>query len=110
MAWVVCRRGRTEARPDHRLDRAAVTLLPGAALALLAAVLLHACWSRPGWTATGRLPGDFAFGVLMLGQGLGVLALATVASRLYRRAPTPPPPCADWAGPPWPCSAARSAG
>uniref|UniRef100_A0AAU2K469 Integral membrane protein n=1 Tax=Streptomyces sp. NBC_00049 TaxID=2903617 RepID=A0AAU2K469_9ACTN len=89
VAWVVCRRGRTEARPDHRLDRAAVTLLPGAALALLAAVLLHACWSRPGWTATGRLPGDFAFGVLMLGQGLGVLALATVASRLYRRAPDP---------------------
>ncbi|MFG2874296.1 hypothetical protein ACGFYU_04675 [Streptomyces sp. NPDC048337] len=89
VAWVVCRRGRTEARADHRLDRAAVTLLPGAALVLLAAVLLHACWSRPGWTSAGRLPGDFAFGVLMLGQGGCVLALAAVARYLHRRAPDP---------------------
>lgn len=89
VAWVVCRRGRSEDRPDHRLDRAAVNLLPGAALALLAAVLLHACVSRPGWTSGGRLPGDFAFGVLMLGQGLGVLALAVVARHLHRRAPDP---------------------
>ncbi|MFD3695474.1 hypothetical protein ACFWUZ_04860 [Streptomyces sp. NPDC058646] len=89
VVWVVCRRGRTEARPDHRLDRAAVTLLPGAALALLGAVLLYAGWSRPGWTSAGRLPGDFAFGALMLGQGLGVLALAAVAAHLHRRAPDP---------------------
>ncbi len=89
VTWVVCRRGRTEARPDRRLDRAAVTLLPGAALALLAAVLLYACWSRPGWASAGRLPGDFAFGVLMLGQGLCVLALAVVAAGLHRRAPDP---------------------
>lgn len=89
VAWVVCRRGRTEARPDHRLDRAAVTLLPGSALALLAAVLLYAGWSRPGWTSTGRLPGDFAFGVLMLGQGCCVLLLAAVAVHLYRLAPDP---------------------
>ncbi|WP_435854302.1 hypothetical protein [Streptomyces subrutilus] len=89
VAWVVCRRGRTEARPDHRLDRAAVTLLPGAALALLAATLLYACWSRPGWTSAGRLPGDVTFGVLMFGQGLCVLALAAVAAHLYRRAPDP---------------------
>ncbi|MEU8433143.1 hypothetical protein AB0F18_09515, partial [Streptomyces sp. NPDC029216] len=82
--WVVCRRGRTEARPDHRLDRAAVTLLPVGALALLAAVLVYAGWSRPGWTSAGRLPGDFAFGVLMLGQGGCVLALALVAHRLHR--------------------------
>ncbi|WP_406514113.1 hypothetical protein OG851_07185 [Streptomyces sp. NBC_00161] len=89
VAWVVCRRGRTEARPDHRLDRAAVTLLPGSALALLAAVLLYAGWSRPGWTSAGRLPGDFAFGALMLGQGCCVLLLAAVAVRLYRLAPDP---------------------
>ncbi|MFI6144169.1 hypothetical protein [Streptomyces sp. NPDC051109] len=89
VAWVVCRRGRTEDRPDHRLDRAAITLLPGSALALLAAVLLYAGWSRPGWTSTGRLPGDFAFGVLMLGQGCCVLLLAAVAVRLYRLAPDP---------------------
>lgn len=87
VAWVVCRRGRTEARPDHRLDRAAITLLPGGALALLAAVLLYACWSRPGWTSSGRLPGDFAFGVLMLSQGCCVLVLAGVARHLHRRAP-----------------------
>ncbi|WP_405680359.1 MULTISPECIES: hypothetical protein [unclassified Streptomyces] len=89
VAWVVIRRGRTEARPDHRLDRAAVTLLPGAALALLAAVLLYACWPRPGWTSAGRLPGDFAFGILMLGQGVCVLALTGVAAYLHRRAPDP---------------------
>ncbi|MFH7597563.1 hypothetical protein WDV06_21030 [Streptomyces racemochromogenes] len=87
--WVVCRRGRTEERPDHRLDRAAVTLLPACALALLAAALLYAGWSRPGWTSRGRLPGDFAFGALMLAQGGCVLALALVARRLHRRTPTP---------------------
>ncbi|MGW6855134.1 hypothetical protein [Streptomyces xanthophaeus] len=89
VAWVVCRRGRAEARPDHRLDRAAVTLLPGASLALLLAVLLYAAWSRPGWTSAGRLPGEYAFGALMLGQGLCVLALAVVAAHLHRRAPDP---------------------
>ncbi|MCX4544983.1 hypothetical protein [Streptomyces sp. NBC_01565] len=89
VAWVVCRRGRTEARPDHRLDRAAVTLLPGGALALLVLVLGYACWSRPGWHSAGRLPGDFAFGVIMLAQGCGVLALAFVAGHLHRRAPDP---------------------
>ncbi|MEU9375147.1 hypothetical protein AB0D94_15410 [Streptomyces sp. NPDC048255] len=89
VVWVVCRRGRTEARADHHRDRAAVTLLPGAALGLLVAVLLYAGWSRPGWTSAGRLPGDFAFGALMLGQGLGVLALAAVAAHLHRRAPDP---------------------
>ncbi|MFD8142569.1 hypothetical protein [Streptomyces sp. NPDC059708] len=87
--WVVCRRGRSEARPDHRLDRAAVTLLPAGALALLAAVLLYAGWSRPGWVSAGRLPGDFAFGALMPAQGGCVLALALVARRLHRRTPTP---------------------
>nr|WP_308369281.1 MULTISPECIES: hypothetical protein [unclassified Streptomyces] len=87
VAWVICRRGRSEARPDHRLDRAAVTLLPRGALVLLAAVLVHACWSRPGWTSAGRLPGDFAFGVIMLGQGCCVLALAAVARHLHRLAP-----------------------
>ncbi|MEV7544729.1 hypothetical protein [Streptomyces sp. NPDC089915] len=87
--WVVCRRGRSEARPDHRLDRAAVTLLPAGALVLLAAVLLYAGWSRPGWVSAGRLPGDFAFGALMPAQGGCVLALALVARRLHRRTPTP---------------------
>lgn len=87
--WVVCRRGRTETRADRHLDRAAVALLPRAALALLGAVLLYAGWSRPGWTSAGRLPGDFAFGALMLGQGCCVLALAAVALHLTRRSPEP---------------------
>lgn len=83
--WVVCRRGRTESRADHRLDRAVVTLLPGCALALLAAVLCYACWSRPGWTSAGRLPGDFVFGALALAQGGCVLVLSAVAAHLHRR-------------------------
>lgn len=86
---VVCRRGRTEARPDHRLDRAAVALLPRGALGLLGAVLVYASWSRSGWTSAGRLPGDVAFGALMLGQGCCALALAVVARRLHRAAPDP---------------------
>lgn len=99
VAWVVCRRGRAEVRADHHLDRAAVTLLPGACLALLLGVLVHACWARPGWTATGRLPGDFAFGVLMLGQGGCVLALAAVARYLHRRAPDRPAALGGLGGP-----------
>ncbi|MER5928686.1 hypothetical protein [Streptomyces sp. NPDC002054] len=83
--WVVCRRGRTESRLDLRLDRAVVTLLPGCALALLVLCAGYACWSRPGWTATGRLPGDLGFGVLMLVQGGCALALAVVAVRLRSR-------------------------
>ncbi|WP_185921991.1 hypothetical protein, partial [Streptomyces sp. WAC06614] len=87
--WVVVRRGRSEARPDHRPDRAAVSWLPGCALALLAAVLLYAGWSRPGRDSAGRLPGDAFFGLLTVGQGLCVLALAVVAVRLHRRTPSP---------------------
>ncbi|MEU3772514.1 hypothetical protein AB0F11_04730 [Streptomyces sp. NPDC032472] len=99
VAWVVCRRGRTEARADHRLDRAAVTWLPAAALALLATASVYACWSRPGWTSSGRLPGDFAFGVLMLGQGCCTLLLAAVALRLHRLAPDPETALSGLGGP-----------
>ncbi|MCB5166714.1 hypothetical protein LG634_17945 [Streptomyces bambusae] len=85
--WVVCRRGRAERRADARADRAVRVLLPGGALALLVATLGYAAWSRPGWTADGRLPADTAFGVLVLAQGLLVLALAAVAARLHRGSP-----------------------
>ncbi|WUQ31233.1 lipase family protein [Streptomyces sp. NBC_00239] len=88
VVWVVCRRGRAEHRTDETADRV-VVLLPAGALALLLLCLGYAAWSRPGWTAAGRLPGDPAFGALVLVQGLLVLALAGTAARLHRRAPDP---------------------
>ncbi|MGR8011992.1 hypothetical protein [Streptomyces hypolithicus] len=87
VVWVVCRRGRTESRLDLTLDRAVTALLPGLALALLTATMLYAAWSRPDWVSSGRLPGDVTFGVLVLGQGVLVVALAVVALAMYRRAP-----------------------
>ncbi|MFJ6938802.1 hypothetical protein [Streptomyces sp. NPDC101132] len=86
---VVCRRGRAEGHADERLDRAVISLLPGCAVALLVLGLGYAAWSRPGWRSHGRLPGDLTFGLLMLAQGLLVLALACVAHRLHRRHPVP---------------------
>ncbi|MFJ5029830.1 hypothetical protein ACIQB5_17255 [Streptomyces sp. NPDC088560] len=84
---VVCRRGRSENTLDQALDRHLVRRLPLAALGLLLLTALYAGWSRPGWHSTGRLPGDPAFGTLMLAQGLLVIALAVVARDLHRRAP-----------------------
>ncbi|MFC5660522.1 hypothetical protein [Streptomyces nogalater] len=89
VVWVVCRRGRSERRLDRRLDRHLVRCLKLGALALLLLALLYTGWSRPGWQSAGRLPGDPAFGVLMLAQGLVVVALAVVARLLYRRRPDP---------------------
>ncbi|MFG2352498.1 hypothetical protein [Streptomyces sp. NPDC048521] len=86
---VVCRRGRSENRLDQRLDRHLVRLLPLGALTLLLLTLVYAGWSRPGWQSAGRLPGNPAFGALMLVQGLLVVALAAVARDLYRRRPDP---------------------
>ncbi|QCX81308.1 hypothetical protein C9F11_38625 [Streptomyces sp. YIM 121038] len=84
---VVCRRGRSEHRVDRRLDRTLVRLLPLTALALLVLAVLYAGWSRPDWTSTGRLPGNTTFGGIALVQGALVLALAAVATGLYRGAP-----------------------
>ncbi|MQY37405.1 hypothetical protein SRB17_54090 [Streptomyces sp. RB17] len=86
---VVCRRGRSENRLDQGLDRHLVRLLPLGALALLLLTVVYAGWARPGWRSTGRLPGDPAFGALMLAQGLLVVALAVVAGSLHRRSPDP---------------------
>ncbi|GAA3140591.1 hypothetical protein [Streptomyces echinatus] len=86
---VVCRRGRSENRLDRRLDRRLVRSLPLVALVLLLLSVVYAGWSRPGWRSTGRLPGDPAFGALMLVQGLLVVALGAVARDLYRRRPDP---------------------
>ncbi|MDO0928997.1 hypothetical protein QQY24_27655 [Streptomyces sp. TG1A-8] len=86
---VVCRRGRSENRLDRGIDRRLVRGLPLGSLALLLLTLLYAGWSRPGWHSAGRLPGDPAFGALMLAQGLLVVVLAVVAHDLYRRRPDP---------------------
>ncbi|MFF7877285.1 hypothetical protein ACIRQT_19915 [Streptomyces californicus] len=86
---VVCRRGRSERTRDTRLDGALITCLPGSALALLALAVVHAAWSRPDWQSAGTLPGEAAFRLLSLGQGLLVVALAVVARGLYLRVPDP---------------------
>ncbi|WP_435798067.1 hypothetical protein [Streptomyces bauhiniae] len=95
LAWasavvtVVCRRGRSERQLDQALDRHLLRALPLGALALLLLAVIYACWSRPGWQSAGRLPGDPAFGAIMLAQGILVVALAVVARRLHRRLPDP---------------------
>lgn len=88
--WVVCRRGRSERRLDNRLDRAVITWLPGAALALLVLAAVHAAWSRPGWTSSGRLPGDTTlFRAVSVTEGVLVVLLAAISRYLYRRCPEP---------------------
>ncbi|MER7572708.1 hypothetical protein [Streptomyces sp. NPDC126514] len=89
VVWVVCRRGRSEHRLDHRRDNALVRRLPLVSLALLALTLVYAAWQRPGWTSSGRLPGDATFGALAFVQGLLVIALAVIASVLHRTHPDP---------------------
>ncbi|MFE6334773.1 hypothetical protein ACFVOK_16385 [Streptomyces sp. NPDC057798] len=89
VVWVVCRRGRSEHRLDQRRDNALVRRLPLVSLALLALTLVYAAWQRPGWTSSGRLPGDATFGALAFVQGLLVIALAVIASVLHRTHPDP---------------------
>ncbi|MET9773924.1 hypothetical protein ABZ023_06585 [Streptomyces sp. NPDC006367] len=86
---VTCRRGRSENRLDRELDEHVVRRLPLAALGLLALALVHAGWSRPGWTSAGRLPGDLTFGGITLVQGLLVVALGVAAHTLHRTLPVP---------------------
>ncbi|MEU7295463.1 hypothetical protein AB0A76_19940 [Streptomyces exfoliatus] len=81
---VVCRRGRSERRLDLSVERALVSWLPGASLALLLLTALYAGWSRPGWTSGGALPGNAAFGTLTVVQGGLVVALGVVALLLQR--------------------------
>ncbi|MEU1254719.1 hypothetical protein [Streptomyces chartreusis] len=87
--WVVCRRGRSENRLDRELDEHLVRRLPLAALVLLTLALVYAGWDRPGWTSTGRLPGDPTFGAIAFFQGLLVIVLAVVAHVLHRTRPDP---------------------
>ncbi|MFJ4923794.1 hypothetical protein [Streptomyces sp. NPDC088725] len=87
--YVVCRRGRSERTRDAVLDRTLITWLPGSALTLLGLSLVYTAWSRPGWASSGALPGDGAFWVTALAQGVLVALLAVTAHALYRRAPHP---------------------
>ncbi|MFF9277908.1 hypothetical protein [Streptomyces griseosporeus] len=87
VVWVVCRRGRSERRPDRELDAGLVRGLPLGALALLVLTTVYAGWDRPGWQSSGRLPGNATFGGLALVQGLLVIALAVVAHLLHRTGP-----------------------
>ncbi|GGT51087.1 hypothetical protein GCM10014713_51500 [Streptomyces purpureus] len=82
---VVCRRGRSERRVDHRVDRALVNWLPEASLGLLALAMVYAAWSRPAWRSSGTLPGEVTFTALALAQGALVVALGVVALVLHRR-------------------------
>ncbi|MET8976628.1 hypothetical protein ABZX85_13530 [Streptomyces sp. NPDC004539] len=85
VVWVVCGRGRTENRLDHKIDRHLVRRLPLGSLALLVCALVYAGWSRPGWTSAGRLPGDVTFGGIAVAQGAVAVVLAVVARALYDR-------------------------
>ncbi|WP_376772846.1 hypothetical protein [Streptomyces himalayensis] len=87
VVWVVCRRGRSESRIDERLDRSLIRWLPAGAVVMLALTVVYAGWSRPDWRSAGRLPGDATFGGITLVQGLLVIALAVVATLLFRTAP-----------------------
>ncbi|MDT9698338.1 hypothetical protein [Streptomyces sp. P17] len=89
VVWVVCRRGRSEHRLDQHLDGHLVRRLPLACLALLALTLGYAAWQRPGWTSSGRLPGDATFGALAFVQGLLVIVLGVIAYALHRTHPDP---------------------
>ncbi|MET9254045.1 hypothetical protein [Streptomyces sp. NPDC003717] len=87
---VVCRRGRSEARPDREPETRLVRRLPLAALILFVLALPYAGWERSGWAASGRLTGGGpGFGGIALVQGVLVIALAVVAHLLHRRLPDP---------------------
>nr|WP_243766154.1 hypothetical protein [Streptomyces sp. GC420] len=87
--WVVCSRGRSERRLDMAIDGAITGRLPAASAVLLALAVLHTAWDRPGWASHGLLPGNQAFGVIALLQGLLVVALGITAVLLRRSAPDP---------------------
>lgn len=84
--WVVCSRGRSERRRDGTLDKAFISRLPAGSLVLLGLAMVYAAWSRPDWVSSGTLPGAVTFSVLILAQGVLVVALAVAAFALHRRA------------------------
>ncbi|MDB1089327.1 hypothetical protein PJ985_17325 [Streptomyces sp. ACA25] len=84
---LVSRHGRTEKELDEQPLPAAARGLPRASLALLALVLVHTGWDRPGWEAGGGHPGGEVFSALTVLQGALVIGLAAAARRLHRLAP-----------------------
>ncbi|WP_234347724.1 hypothetical protein [Streptomyces specialis] len=82
------RHGRTEEEPDERPEPPSSRALPWGALALLALVLAHTAWDRPGWEASGHFPGAAGvFPVLMIAQVVLILGVALAANQLHRRTP-----------------------
>ncbi|NGN65895.1 hypothetical protein G5C51_18590 [Streptomyces sp. A7024] len=97
---VVCRRGRSEAEMEELDgDRWAVRILPGGAIAVLAATLVHTAWTRPGWAEGGRLPGTSFFGGVAVAQGVLIAALAVAAFVLQRQSEGRSPVLGGMAGP-----------
>ncbi|MEU6345314.1 hypothetical protein ABZ883_30680 [Streptomyces sp. NPDC046977] len=81
---VTCGMGRSEHAPDEALDpRLARAMLGGTAAAVLTAAL-YACWHRPCWISTGRLPVGDAFAWLALLQMLLLAVLGTISHRMHR--------------------------
>lgn len=83
---VVWRTARSEAAPDDESDHLVVRALPFASLGVLALIVVHTGWARPGAHSHGSLPGAGAFGGIAVFQGLLVLALALTAWVLQRAA------------------------
>ncbi|SFD07933.1 hypothetical protein [Streptomyces aidingensis] len=85
---VIAAQGRTELEygtADDRCHPLILTWLPAATGVLLALVLLHTAWHRPGWHSTGMHPGNGVFTALTVTQGVLLAVLAAAALRLHRR-------------------------
>ncbi|WP_207957769.1 hypothetical protein [Streptomyces sp. YIM 98790] len=86
---VIVRQGRTELEygtADDKYHPLILTWLPAATGAVLALVLVHTAWHRPGWDSSGSHPGSGLFTVLTVTQGVLLAAQAAAALRLHRRA------------------------
>jgi hypothetical protein len=83
---VTARHSRNEQGLDSATDRLTVRVLPVLSAGLLVLSALYSCWGRPGWVATGRMPGADAFGIVTLLQAVLALALAVTVWSMAPRA------------------------